>query len=75
MLERFGNSQNTLTMSKTGQTYSPVLSHQLWTVCILRRSDAHTKQRAPETLNFSPEVATIQARIWTHQSNQTEGAR
>ena len=34
-------------MSKTGQAYSPVLSHQLWTVCISRQSDVHTKQRVP----------------------------
>ena len=29
---------------------------------------------ARDAENFSPGAETIQARIWTHQSNQTEGA-
>ena len=41
---------------------------------ISRRSDAHTKQRVRVTPSFSPGVATIQTKIWTHQSSQTGGA-
>ena len=35
-------------MSRTGQVFSPVSSHQSWTVCISPRSDVHTKQRVPD---------------------------
>ena len=33
------------------------------------------KAACARTLSSSPEVATIQARIWTRQLNQTEGVR
>ena len=71
---KFGNLLNMSTMSRTGQVFSPVSSHRSWTACISCRSDAHTKQRVRETPSFSPGVATIQAKIWTHQSSQTGGA-
>ena len=52
---------------------SPVSSHRSWTACTSRRSDAHTKQRVRETPSFSPGVATLQAKIWTHQSSRMPG--
>ena len=70
---KFGNLLNMSMMSRTGQVFSPVWNHRSWTVCISRRSDAHTKQHVRETPSFSPGVATIQAKIWTHQSSQTGG--
>ena len=70
---KFGNLLNMSTMSRTGQAFSPVSSHRSWTACISRPSDAHAKQHVRETPSFSPGVATIQAKIWTHQSSQTGG--
>ena len=70
---KFGNLLNMSTMSRTGQVFSPVSSHRSWTACTSRRSDAHTKQRVRETPSFSPGVATVQAKIWTHQSSRMPG--
>ena len=71
---RSGNLLNMSMMSRTGLVFSPVLNHQSWTACTLLQLDVHTKQLVPEMPSFSPGVATIQVKIWTHQSNQTGGA-
>ena len=71
---KFSKLLNMSMMSRTGQVFSPVSSHRSWTACISRRSDVHTKQHVRETPSFSPGVAIVQAKIWTHQSSHTGGA-
>ena len=51
---KFGNLLNMSMMSRTGQVFSPVLSHQSWTACTSLLSHVHTKQRVPETPSSSP---------------------